>query len=86
MADFDPAKDAIDRSKHGISLARWVDLRIHAIVDDDRFQYGEPRYRAYGLIEGAACCLVFTIRDGQYRPSAFDARTQRRLRRHAPKS
>jgi len=28
MADFDPAKDAINRSKHGVSLARWVDLEV----------------------------------------------------------
>jgi uncharacterized DUF497 family protein len=26
MADFDPAKDAINQAKHGISLARWVDM------------------------------------------------------------
>ncbi|MFY9956315.1 hypothetical protein [Bradyrhizobium sp.] len=28
MADFDPAKEAINLSKHGISLARWVDLEV----------------------------------------------------------
>jgi uncharacterized DUF497 family protein len=28
MVDFDPAKDAINVAKHGISLARWVDLEI----------------------------------------------------------
>ena len=43
MADFDPAKEAINLSKHGVSLARWVDLEILAIVGDDRFDYGEPR-------------------------------------------
>ena len=32
MADFDPAKDAINIAKHGVSLARWVDLEIRAIV------------------------------------------------------
>ena len=29
MADFDPAKEAINLSKHGISLARWVDHVQH---------------------------------------------------------
>jgi uncharacterized DUF497 family protein len=28
MADFDPAKEAINLAKHGISLARWIDLRF----------------------------------------------------------
>jgi hypothetical protein len=86
MADFDPAKDALNRSKHDISLARWVDLVIHAIVGDDRFQYGEPRYRAYGLIDGTAYCLVFTIRDGQYRPISLRRAHAKEMRRHAPKS
>jgi len=26
MVDFDPSKDAVNLAKHGISLARWVDL------------------------------------------------------------
>jgi len=37
MVDFDSAKEAINLSKHGVSLARWVDLEIQAIVVDDRF-------------------------------------------------
>jgi uncharacterized DUF497 family protein len=52
MVDFDPAKEAINLSKHRVSLARWVDLEIRAIVADDRFDYGEPRFRAYGHSKG----------------------------------
>ena len=58
MSEFDPAKEAANLAKHGISLARWIDLKIHAIVRDDRFNYGEPRFRVYGHIEGTAYCLV----------------------------
>jgi hypothetical protein len=54
MSDFDPAKEAKNLQKHRVSLARWVDLDDFAIVPDDRFDYGEPRYRAYGYIDGAA--------------------------------
>jgi hypothetical protein len=86
MDDFDPAKDAINRSKHGISLTRWVDLDVYAIVRDDRFQYGEPRYRAYGVIDGATYCLAFTIRDGRYRPISLRRAHAKEMRRHAPKS
>ena len=46
MADFDPAKEAINLSKHGISLARWIDLDIKVTFVDDRHDYGEIRYRA----------------------------------------
>jgi uncharacterized DUF497 family protein len=86
MADFDPAKDAINLSKHGVSLARWIDLEIFAIARDDRFDYGEVRYRAYGLIDGAAHCLVFTVRDRRYRPISLRRAHAKELRRYAPKS
>jgi uncharacterized DUF497 family protein len=84
MVDFDPAKEAINLSKHQVSLARWVDLRIRAIVADDRFDYGEPRFRAYGHIDGVAHCLVFTIRDGRYRPISLRRAHAKEMRRHAP--
>jgi uncharacterized protein len=86
MADFDPAKEAINLAKHGISLARWVDLDVFAIVRDDRFDYGEPRFRAYGFIDGMAHCLVFTIRNEQYRPISLRRAHAKEMRRYAPKS
>jgi uncharacterized DUF497 family protein len=86
MIDYDPAKDAINLSKHGVSLARWVDLEVFAIVRDDRFDYGESRYRAYGSIDGVAHCLVFTVREQRYRPISLRRAHAKELRRHAPKS
>ena len=86
MADFDLAKDAINLAKHCVSLARWVDLDILAIVSDDRFDYGEPRYRAYGLIEGIAHCLVFTIRNQRYRPISLRRAHAKEMRRYASKT
>jgi hypothetical protein len=86
MADFDPAKEAINVSKHGISLARWIDLDVFAIVGDNRFEYGEPRYRAYGVIDGVSYCLVFTVRNEQYRPISLRRAHAKEMRRYAPKS
>jgi uncharacterized protein len=86
MADFDPAKEAINLSKHGVSLARWVDLDVFAIVRDDRFDYGEPRFPAYGFIGGLAHCLVFTIRNEQYRPISLRRAHAKEMRRYAPKT
>jgi uncharacterized DUF497 family protein len=84
MSEFDPVKEAINLAKHRISLARWVDLVIFAIVRDDRFDYGEPRYRAYGLLDGLPHCLVFTIRDGAYRPISLRRAHAKELKRYAP--
>jgi uncharacterized DUF497 family protein len=82
MVDFDPAKEAINLSKHGVSLSRWIDLDIKVTFVDDRYDYGEIRYRAYGFIEGAAYCLVFTDRNGQVRPISLRRSHAKEMRRH----
>ena len=53
---------------------------------DDRFDYGESRYLAYGVIDDAAYCLVFTIRNGRYRPISLRQAHAKEMRRHAPES
>jgi uncharacterized DUF497 family protein len=84
MADFDPAKEAINLSKHGISLARWIDLDIKVTFVDDRRDYGEIRYRAYGFIDGVAYCLTFTDRNKKVRPISLRRTHAKEMRRHVP--
>jgi uncharacterized DUF497 family protein len=86
VADFDPAKDAINLSKHGILLSRWVEMDIRAIVRAEFFDYGDPRYRAYGSIDGVAYCLVFTIRNERYRPISLRRAHSKEMRRHVPEN
>ena len=49
---FDPEKDRRNRAKHGVSLALAEILfhGAHATLTDDRFDYGEMRQIAFGLI------------------------------------
>ncbi len=56
--EFDPEKDAANLAKHGISLARAIDLDPLAFVEGDRF--AEPRFRLYGMIDGEAFCVAGT--------------------------
>jgi uncharacterized DUF497 family protein len=84
MVDFDPAKEAINLAKHGVSLARWVDLDMKKTVIDDRRDYGEIRYRAYGFIDGIAYCLTFTDRDGRVRPISLRRMHTKESRRYVP--
>lgn len=63
--EFDPAKDAANIAKHGISLARAADLELLAYEADDRFD--EPRFRLYGLIDGVAHCVAGTDRGDKVR-------------------
>ena len=52
--DFDPAKDAVNLEKHGVSLALAEVLFAGpcASMSDDRFDYGEVRRVTFGRIEG----------------------------------
>jgi uncharacterized protein len=65
MIEYDAAKDEANIDKHGVSLARAVDMLVEARVFDDR--YNEPRLRAYGTIDGHWYCLAYVIRGATIR-------------------
>lgn len=79
---FDPAKEAANLAKHGVSLGRAADLEILAVVADDRRDYGEPRTRAFGMIDGEPYCLVFTVRDGAVRAISLRRAHEKEHRRY----
>jgi uncharacterized protein len=79
---FDPSKDRANVAKHGISLARVVDMEILAVVEDDRFDYGETRYRAFGIIDAAAYCFAFTIRYRTVRVISLRRAHSKEMRRY----
>ena len=78
--EFDPAKDAANIAKHGVSLARAADLEVLAYVEDRRF--AEPRFRLYGEIDGEAYCLAGTDRDGVIRVIGLRRAHAKEMRRH----
>ena len=52
--EFDPKKDASNLGKHGIRLARAREFSPVKILEDDRKNYGETRYRGFGFIGKSA--------------------------------
>ena len=82
--DFDPGKDAANRAKHGLSLAQAAnfDLTTALVRPDDRRDYGEPRWRAYGMIDGRMHMLVFTVRAGAVRAISLRKANAKEIRRH----
>jgi len=84
MTDFDPAKDAINLSKHGVSARALVDLDIRTTFVDDRYDYGKIRHRAYGFIDGVAHCLTFTSRDARVAADQPATCNRKEMRRYAP--
>ena len=79
---FEPAKDASNLAKHGVSLAAAADLAIVAVVPDDWFG-GEQRYRIYGLLDGIPHCLAAVLRDGTVRAISFRRAHSKEYNRHA---
>lgn len=69
MLVFDPAKDAANIAKHGVSLrlAEEMDMQSAQIGVDDRNDYNEVRYIAFGDIDGRLYAFTFTSRDGNVR-------------------
>jgi uncharacterized DUF497 family protein len=62
--EFDPAKDAANFEKHGLSLTRTGQLDVYAVVEKSRPEDGERRFRLYGLLDEAAYCAIITWRNG----------------------
>jgi uncharacterized DUF497 family protein len=83
---FDPGKDRANVEKHRISLARAADLAIEAVVPDDRYAYGEARFRAYGQIDGVDHCRVYVLREGRIRAISLRRAHAREMRRHVQRS
>lgn len=61
---FDPAKDASNQRKHGVSLllAEEIDWPEVLAKPDTRRDYGEVREIGYTVISDRLYCVVFTQR------------------------
>ena len=78
---FDPAKDAINRAKHGVSLTLAQDWDTALVWPDEREAYGEERECAIGYIGLRLFYVVFVDRaDGRHVISLRKANTTERNR------
>ena len=62
--EFDPAKSEKNVRERGLpfDLAAGFDFDSAYIVEDDRRDYGETRYRAIGRLSNDVAVVVFTMR------------------------
>ncbi|MET0258242.1 MAG: BrnT family toxin [Methylobacterium sp.] len=69
-AQFDPAKDAINRQRHGLSLLfgdRIFDDPDHLVIPSIHPQDGEERFKVVGAVESKVYTAVFTWREDRAR-------------------
>lgn len=66
---WDPAKSAANEAKHGLSFADAVAIFSEQVlvVEDTRYDYGEPRWNALGQSDGIFLHVTYTERDGDIR-------------------
>lgn len=81
---FDPAKDAVNLAKHGISLAEAARLDWdNALVSlDDRREYGELRQVALAPMDDRLWVVVFTDRPEGRRVISLRKANLREYRRY----
>ena len=61
--EWDPAKSGANKSKHGIGFEEFQGWDDEAItVPDDRYDYREARFVAFGRINGRPHAMVFAVR------------------------
>jgi len=65
--DWDPAKNASNKAKHGLSLAAVTALWTGPVLTLPSKQPGEMRHLAIGLIEGRHWTVVYAPRGDTFR-------------------
>jgi len=62
--EFDDAKNEVNIAKHNMELefAAELDLETAVVITDNRKNYGETRFIAYGYIDVRLYVMLFTIR------------------------
>jgi len=83
VIEFDPAKNAMNIARHGLSLADFAGFDADPVTkEDDRYDYGETRTIAFGRIDGIPHVIVYTRRGDAMRLISFRRAHEKELRRY----
>ncbi|MNT81541.1 hypothetical protein D3C72_2211460 [compost metagenome] len=66
-----------------LALAASMDMET-VVLEDDRREYGERRFRAFGRIDGLAYCLAFTVHENAVRAISPRRAHQTEMKRYGP--
>ncbi len=69
MYEWDETKNQYNQSKHGLSFddAEIVFVGPCVTFEDNRFDYGEPRFITLGRLEGRVVVVTHTLRGARMR-------------------
>jgi uncharacterized DUF497 family protein len=86
--EWDAAKDAENRRKHGLPLAAAIrlDWDASSTEPDLRQDYGELRWRLTGLLDGRLHVCIYTLRNGRRRIISLRKANLRERRKHGDRT
>lgn len=84
MISFDAAKNAKNIALRGLSfeLVAEMDLLNALTLIDDRRDYGETRYRAFGPLDGRLHVVVYVLTPDGIRVVSFRRANKREVKRY----
>jgi len=81
--EYDPAKSAANKIKHGIDFQAAQDLwRDDRLLEAPAKTEDEARFVAIGKLEGKHWAAVYTLRDGNIRLISMRRARQREIERY----
>ncbi len=82
--EWDEAKADRNAACHGVSFESITDFdwTKASVLEDNRNDYGERRFIAYGPIGNRLHCLVFTLRGERIRIISLRKANSREVKRH----
>lgn len=85
--EFDPVKCASNLEKHGLDMndAEQVFVGATLTVEDDRFDYGEPRFITIGHLAGRMVVIVWTPRGAARRIISMRKANDREQAAYSPR-
>jgi uncharacterized protein len=72
-----------EETRGRFAIVKDFDFETALVLRDDRKNYGEERYRAYGTIKGRLHALVFTRREGRVRVISLRRSNAREIANYA---
>ena len=84
MHEWNEAKRRLNVQRHGVDFSAiesfvWEEARV---LEDMRKDYGEPRFRAIGPINGRMHCLAFTVRGDNIRLISLRKANTKEIKAH----
>jgi len=83
LIEFDSAKDAANRAKHGIGLGEYAAMEVDAMTAIESHHGGEHRYIQMAPIRGRLHVAVVTYRGDAVRVISLRRANRREERRYA---